>query len=106
MVRLRERRHTLKWIVGGIVAILALFAIFAVAVGFGRATVAPSAPRSAEKPVATTPAPTTPPAAKVAPAPPEAKPAAAPTVTVTAPEVPVFDVNSLKSAPAPAKPRR
>ena len=115
MVRLRERRHALKWVVAAIVASLALFAIFAVAVGFGRATADRPAPVSAEKPVATepakaatapiatTPIATAPTATATATAAPAATPEAAP--TATAPEVPVFDVNSLKSAP-PIKPRR
>ncbi len=98
MVRLRERRHALKWVVASVVVSLALFAIFAVAVGFGRRAAEHTPPPTA-KPVATTTA-----AAATAAAKPVATTTAA-APSAPAPDVPVFDVNSLKSAP-PTKPRR
>lgn len=148
LVRLRQRRHTLSKVVLLVLAPLTLLALFAVAVGIGRASAEhASAEHEAQptpaQPAATTPAATTPPKAeaKIAAAEPTvqvAAPAPEPTVKAAAPtpapapeptvqaaaaptpapettvkaaaptstdEIPVFDVNSLKSVPAP-KPRR
>lgn len=93
MVRLRARRSALTWVVAGILAALALVALFVMALGFGAALNARAtqrvAPPAAISPAEAPPAPTSPPAAKP---------------TATAPEIPVFDVNSLENAPA--APRR
>ncbi|MBX3222828.1 MAG: hypothetical protein KF795_20105 [Labilithrix sp.] len=113
MVRIRERRHTLSLGVGLVLVPLALLAIFAVAVGFGRA----SAAHDGE--VVTAKAPTVAVTAAAAPKPTAAVASPATTATMStttatpvetratpASEVPVFDVNSLKSAPPAGKTRR
>jgi len=121
MLRLRERRQSLTWVVGAILAALALLAIFAVAVGFGRATADASRADTSKAPTTTIAAPTTPkhesvpaanttPKAEVMPAGPATTattatpatpttPAAAAMPVTAMPDVPVFDVNSLKNAP-------
>ncbi len=134
LVRLRQRRHTLSKIVLLVLAPLTLLALFAVAVGIGRASAerasaepeaqpTPAQPAAATAPRAeakiATPQPTMTAAAPTpAPEPMVKAVAPEPTVTAAAPEatvkaaapastdeIPVFDVNSLKSVPAP-KPRR
>jgi hypothetical protein len=130
MLRLRERRSALSKIVGIVLALVALLAVFAGAVSIGRARTA----REAEgAPTTTTPgavaAPQAPAPVTVAAPQPSAPAVAAPTTTraiptlgapapTTAPAqttgpttepaadgIPVFDVKSLKNAP-PARPRR
>ena len=104
MVRLRQRRQALVPVVLGVLAAISLFALFAAAVGFGRARAARRLqPQVTSSWVA---APNEAPAAQ-RPTPAATGPAAkGPTADVPArlPELPVLDVNSLKSAP-PAKPQ-
>jgi hypothetical protein len=93
LVRLRERRQKLSWVVLAVLAPLLLLVLFVVAVGIGRASV-PATPMEAAPVVEPAPQPAAPavveqPAATVAP--------------VATSDVPVVDVNSLKSV-APAKP--
>ena len=127
MVRIRERRHTLSLGAGLVLFPLALLALFAVAVGFGRASAASDGETTPAATVTTTAArttnTTTSPATKAAAttSPATTSPAAlspATTAVMSSPakpvepsmspasDVPVFDVNSLKNAPAPAKARR
>jgi hypothetical protein len=94
LVRLRARRTTLSWVVLLLLAPLALLAIFAVALTLGQAS-APAQPpvtNAASMPVKAAPAAVTTSAA----APTTASPVA-PAVTS---QIPVLDVNNLKSAPA------
>ena len=138
LVRLRQRRHALSKVVLLVLAPLTLLALFAVAVGIGRASAEHTSAEHEAQPTPAQPAATTPPKAeakiatpeptvKAAPPAPEptvkaapttpapeptvkaAPPAPEPTVKAAAPastdEIPVFDVNSLKSVPAP-KPHR
>jgi hypothetical protein len=109
LTRIRERRQTLSWVVLLVLAPFLLIVLFAVAVVVGRAgagvaepaapTAAPAPPTPAAKPVVTAakaPEPAPPPMVTATPASLQTAPASDP--------VPVFDVNSLKSAPpVPAK---
>ncbi|MDF2696847.1 MAG: hypothetical protein K0S65_5230, partial [Labilithrix sp.] len=113
LVRLRQRRHTLSWVVGVVLAVFALVALFAGALGFGRAhasaaepvVAAPVAPPvTTVKPVVTA-APKPEPTPTAAPVTPVSKVAEPAPVSAAPADVPVFDVNSLKSVPA-SKPRR
>ena len=113
-MRLRQRRHALSKVVLLVLAPLTLLALFAVAVGIGRASAEHTSAEHEAQPTPAQPAATTPPKAEAKIATPEptvkaAPPAPEPTVKAAAPastdEIPVFDVNSLKSVPAP-KPHR
>jgi hypothetical protein len=97
MLRLRQRRQSFTWFVAAIVGGLALFAIFAVAVGFGRASVEAPEPSTVSAPRAQAPKLETTAETTKAETTPARGTGAAP--TATAPDVPVFDVNSLKNAP-------
>ncbi len=96
VVRLRERRTTLSWLVLLVLAPVVLVALFAAAMTLGRASVT-----SVDKPQPVGTATILP--AEVAPPPVKAA-APVPAPVKVEPAVPVFDVNSLKSAPA--KPSR
>ncbi len=106
MLRLRARRQSLTWTVAAVIAVLALFAIFTVAVGFGRASVeAPPVHTTAGEMPAKAPALAEPasqverPVKTVEAAEPAARPVNTATGHGPASDVPVFDVNSLKNAP-------
>lgn len=124
MLRLRARRHTLSWVFFLVVAPIALFALFAGAVVFGRA----AAERDTARAMALPALPTPPTAEAAGTADEQASgataaaaavtPTAIPTTTTTqgeppgtdsaptrggSPEVPTLDVNSLSSAPAATK---
>lgn len=90
IVRLRERRNLLKWVVIGIVGPLTLLAIFTAALGVGAHAERSAAPRAASVPASTVAA------SNTAEAAPEPHPAVS---NITAPALPVFDVKSLQDAP-------
>lgn len=93
LLRVRERRSTLSWVVLLVLAPLVLVVLFAVAVALGRSQAAPA--ETAQTPASTTTIAT---ATMTAAPPPKAEPPPPAVAAPTAPAVPVLDVNSLKSA--------